>query len=53
LKVMRVSSSAKNTPELESSAEAIIATGAAKLPNSNSSTVNTRITAMASTITRS
>ena len=53
LNVVPVTSSARNTPEVESSAEARIATGAAKLPNSNSSTVNTSTTASASTTSRS
>ena len=53
LKVVPVTSSAKNTPEVESSADARMAVGAAKVRNSNSSTVNTSTTASASTTSRS
>ncbi len=53
LNVVPVTSSARNTPEVESSAEARMATGAAKVRNSNSSTVNTSTTASTSTNTRS
>ena len=53
LKVVPVTSSARNTPHVDSSAEAITATGAAKLPNSNSSTMNTSTIASTSTKTRS
>ena len=42
MKVVRVISSAMNTPEVESSADARMASGAAKVPNSNSRTMNTR-----------
>ena len=48
-----VISSATNTPEVESSAEARIAVGAEKVRNSISSTVNTSTTASTSTTTRS
>ena len=41
LNVVPVTSSARNTPQVESSAEESTAIGAAKLPNSNSSTMNT------------
>ena len=53
LNVVPVISSARKTPEVESSAEARIAAGAANVPNSNSSTVNTRTTASPSTSARS
>lgn len=53
LNVVFVTSSARNTPDVDSSADATIAVGAAKLRNSNSSTVNTRITASTSTSDRS
>ena len=53
LNVVRVTSSAMNTPEVESSADERIAMGAAKVPNSNSSTMNSNSTARMSTITRS
>src|SRR5215472_991667 len=44
-----VSRRAKNTPQLDSSAEDSTAVGAPKLPNSNNSTINTSTTAKAST----
>ena len=50
LNVVRVRSSARKTPEVESSADARTARGAANPPNSNNRTVNTRTTASASTI---
>ena len=53
LKVVRVTSSARKTPEVESRAEATTAAGAAKLPNSNSSTMNTSRIARTSTKTKS
>ena len=53
LKVVRVMSSARNTPEVESSAEDRIATGAASVRNSNSSTRNTSRMASTSTSIRS
>ncbi len=53
LNVVPVTSSARNTPEVESSAEESTATGAAKLPNSNSSTINTSTMASTSTMAKS
>ncbi len=53
LNVVRVINSAMKTPEVESNADERIATGAAKVPNSNSSTMNSRRTARISTTTRS
>ena len=53
LKVVPVTKSAKNTPDVDSSADARMAVGAAKVRNSNSSTRNTRTTASASTTRRS
>ncbi len=53
LKVVPVISRARNTPEVESSAEARIAAGAPNVPNSNSSTMNTSTTASISTNSRS
>ena len=53
LNVVCVSPSATKTPKLESSAEASTATGAAKLPNSNSSTMNTSTTASTRTTAKS
>ncbi len=49
LNVVCVSSSARNTPQVESSAEESTAMGAAKSPNSNSSTMNTSTIARPST----
>ena len=53
LKVVRVTNSAMNTPEVESRADERIATGAANAPNSNSSTMNSSRIARIRTITRS
>ena len=53
LKVVRVISSARKTPQVESSADDSTAMGAAKSPNSNNSTMNTNTIASASTNTRS
>ena len=53
LNVVRVTSSARKTPTVDSKADAITAVGAAKLPNSNSSTVNTSTIASTSTSSRS
>ena len=51
--MVRVTSSARNTPTVDSSADAMTAIGAAKPPNSNSSTVKTSSTASTSTSSRS
>ncbi len=53
LNVVLVTSSAKKTPTVDSTADAITATGAAKLPNSNNSTVKTSSTASTRTTRRS
>ena len=53
LNVVPVTSSARKTPQVESSAEDSTARGAAKSPNSNSSTMNTSTIASTSTNTRS
>ena len=53
LNVVRVMSSARKTPEVDSIAEARIASGAASVRNSNSSTRNTSTTASISTSIRS
>ena len=53
LKVVRVIRSAIKTPDVESSADDRIATGAENVPNSNISTMNSSSTARISTITRS
>ena len=50
LKVVRVTSKAIKTPEVESKAEERMATGAANVPNSNSSTMNSSRIARISTI---
>ncbi len=53
LNVVPVISSAKNTPEVDSNADARIAVGAANVRNSNSKTINTSTTAKTSTTKRS
>src|SRR5215471_21457447 len=53
LNVVRVMRRAIKTPDVERRAEDKIATGAANVPNSNSSTMKTNTTARTSTKTRS
>ena len=53
LNVVRVISSARKTPQVDSSADDNTAIGAAKLPNSNSRTMKTSTIASASTNARS
>ena len=53
LNVVRVISRAMKTPEVESSADARIASGAAKVPNSKSRTMKTSRIASTKTIIRS
>ena len=53
LNVVRVNSKAKNTPEVESTAEERIASGAENARNSNSSTTKTSTRASSSTVTNS
>jgi len=53
LKSVRVMSSAKNTPDVESTAEDRIASGAENDRNSNSRTIKIRTSASRRTVTRS
>ena len=53
LNSVRVIKSAKNTPEVDNTAEDKIATGAVKERNSNNSTRKIRTTASTNTVTRS